>query len=206
MKALVLESIGNLIYKEIPTPSPRRGEVLVNVKACGICSSDFDRCLRTGTYRFPTVPGHEFSGVVVSVGPEVDTSVIGNRVVVFPLLPCWKCAQCQIGAYARCQNYSYCGSRCDGGFAEYVCVPVWNIQPFDNRLDYATAALCEPAAVALHAVSTALISPGCRVGIVGTGTIGLLTGLWARNRGAVVSFVARNMPKREFLPAATRSP
>lgn len=198
MKALVLEDIGKLTYHEVPTPLPRVGEVLVKIKACGICSSDFDRCLKTGTYHFPTIPGHEFSGWVESVGPEVDASLFGRRAAVFPLLPCKKCDQCKIEAYARCRNYNYFGSRCDGAFAEYIAVPVWNLQLFDDSLDYKVAALCEPASVAYHALSAGagVNGPIC---IVGTGTIGILVGLWARMQGRIVTFVCRNERKRIFL-------
>lgn len=199
MKALVLEGVGRLVYKEVPTPHAGPGEVLLKVKACGICSSDFDRCLKTGTYHFPTIPGHEFSGQIMAVGDGVDGALVGRRVVVFPLLPDHTCNQCRIEAYARCQNYSYHGSRCDGAFAEYVVTPVWNVQTFADTLNYRVAALCEPAAVAYHAVRAANVCPGMRVCVVGTGTIGILAGLWAREYGAEVSYVCRNERKAEYL-------
>lgn len=199
MKALVLEDIGKLTYREVPTPTPRGGEVLLKIKACGICSSDFDRCLKTGTYHFPTIPGHEFSGQIEAVGEGVDSSLVGCRSAVFPLLPCMECDQCGIEAYARCRNYNYFGSRCDGAFAEYIAVPVWNIQRFDDSLDYAVAALCEPAAVAYHSIASAELRPGAEVCIIGTGTIGILAGIWARECGCDVTFVSRNERKNEFL-------
>ena len=199
MKALVLESIGKLVYRDVPRPCPRPGEVLLSVKACGICSSDFDRCLKTGAYQFPLVPGHEFSGLIEDVGDGVDRSLIGTKAAVFPLLPCGCCDQCCIGAYARCRNYRYFGSRCDGAFAEYVCVPEWNLQRVDSSLSYEVAALCEPAAVAWHAVSSAPVLAQNKICVVGTGTIGILVGIWARQLGGNVTFVVRNPAKRAFL-------
>lgn len=199
MKALVLESIGNLVYRDVPKPCPRPGEVLLAVKACGICSSDFDRCLKTGAYQLPLVPGHEFSGLVEDVGDGVDKALIGTKAAVFPLLPCGRCDQCCIGAYARCRNYRYFGSRCDGAFAEYVCVPEWNLQRVDSSLGYEVAALCEPAAVAWHAVSSAPVIARSRICVVGTGTIGILVGIWARQVGGNVTFVVRSPAKRAFL-------
>lgn len=199
MKALILESVGNLVYKDVPTPTAKPGEVLLKVRACGICSSDFDRCLKTGTYHFPTIPGHEFSGEIVAVGDSVDASCVGRRAVAFPLLPCKRCDQCRIEAYARCRNYSYLGSRCDGAFAEFVAVPFWNIQFFDDGLDFKVAALCEPASVAHHAVAVAEIDDGDRVCVVGTGPIGVMVGLWARDAGAKVTFVCRAAAKWDFL-------
>lgn len=198
MKALVLESVGKLVYREVDTPIPKIGEVLLKIMACGICSSDFDRCLRTGTYHFPTIPGHEFSGRIESVGEGVDGALAGRRAAVFPLLPCKECDQCKIGAYARCRNYNYFGSRCDGAFAEYIAVPVWNLQLFDDSLDYNVAALCEPASVAYHALSAGAGAEG-EICIVGTGTIGILAGLWAQVQGRCVTFVCRNERKRSFL-------
>ncbi len=199
MKACVLEAINKLEYKEVPTPSPAAGEVLVKIKACGICSSDFARVFKTGTYHFPTIPGHEFAGEIVKIGEGVDPGLIGRRAVVFPLLPCNECEQCKQGNYALCSNYNYFGSRCDGGFAEYLATPLWNIRLFDDTVPYQIAALTEPAAVAWHAVAKACIQPGEKVFISGSGTIGILCGIWARNQGAKVSFMVRNEQKSNLL-------
>lgn len=199
MKALVLESVGQLTYKDVPMPVAKPGEVLLKIKACGICSSDFDRCLNTGTYRFPTIPGHEFAGEIVQLGDGVDSALLGRRAVVFPLLPDRTCDQCQIEAYARCRNYNYFGSRCDGAYAEYLAAPIWNVQTFSDSLDYKVAALCEPASVAYHAVRAANLKPGMSVCVVGTGAIGIMAGLLARESGAEVTFVSRNEAKTNFL-------
>lgn len=188
MKACVLKAVGQLCYEDVPMPEPKKGEVLLRVKRCGICSSDIDRVFKTGTYHFPTVPGHEFSGQVVALGEAVDRAYLGRRAAVFPLLPCFRCPSCEAEEYARCDDYSYFGSRCDGGFAEYLAVPVWNLAFFSDALSYDAAAVCEPAAVALHAANAGRITPGDTVVIVGSGTIGLLAAMWARihNAGRVV--------------------
>ena len=199
MKACVLEGINNLVYKEVSTPVPKACEVLLKIKACGICSSDFSRVFHTGTYNFPTVLGHEIAGEIVQVGLNVDTNLIGCRAVVFPLLPCQKCHQCTQGNYALCSNYNYFGSRCDGGFAEYLSVPLWNIRIFDDDIPYEIAALVEPAAVAWHAVAKARIQPNETVFISGSGTIAILCGIWARNQGADVYLTVRNDEKAELL-------
>ena len=107
MKACVLESVGNLVYKEIPAPTPAKGEVLLRIKACGICSSDYARVLKTGTYHFPTIPGHEFAGKIEMIGDGVDPVLIGKSAVIFPLLPCEKCTSCQRKQWAQCKNYNY---------------------------------------------------------------------------------------------------
>lgn len=88
MKALVLHEIGKLTLDEVPVEPLRPGTVLVKIKACGICSSDVERVFINGTYHFPTIPGHEFSGQIVAVGDDVDESLLGRRTCVFPMLPC----------------------------------------------------------------------------------------------------------------------
>lgn len=189
MKACVLEAVNRLVYKEVPAPRPKTGEVLLKIRACGICSSDIPRIFQTGTYHFPTIPGHELAGQIVDAGAEVDCGLIGKRAAVFPLIPCGRCPSCQVGEYARCENYDYFGSRRDGGFAEYLAVPVWNIVLVPETLPYTTAALCEPVAVAKHCVDAGAIRLGDDVAVIGTGTIGLAAALWAKQTGAGSVFV-----------------
>lgn len=199
MKACVLESIGNLIYKEVPAPTPGAGEVLVAVKACGICSSDIPRVFKTGTYHFPTIPGHEFSGEVVDVGEGVSPSWRGKRVVVFPLLPCFRCDSCREQEYARCENYNYFGSRCDGGFSEYIAVPLWNVKEIDDALAFPVAALCEPTAVAIHSLGRIPAIADKRVLVIGSGTIGILAAMAAQSGGARVTLAGRNEKKLQYI-------
>lgn len=199
MKALVLHGVGRLSYEDVPVPQTRPGTVLLKLKACGICASDIPRVYETGTYHFPTIPGHELSGQIVKLGEGVDKSLLHRRATVFPLMPCMKCGACQIGEYAQCTDYNYFGSRCDGGFAEYLCVPVWNIVPLPDNVSYTNAALSEPAAVSLHALSLADLKPGQTVAVVGTGTIGFLTASFCRMAGASRVIVIGESPdKLEF--------
>ena len=127
MKAYVLHGIGDLRYEDRSLPEHYPGWALVKVLVAGICSSDIPRIFEKGPYHFPTIPGHEFSGKVERVADESDRHWLGKRVGVFPLIPCKKCASCEKGQYETCSNYDYIGSRRDGGFAEYVAVPVWNL-------------------------------------------------------------------------------
>lgn len=180
MKALNLHGVGDLRYEDVDVPELKEGTVLLKLKACGICSSDIPRIFTTGTYHFPTIPGHEFSGQIVAVGDGVDESLLGRRSCVFPMLPCRKCKACQKEEYAQCSGYSYFGSRQDGGMAEYLVVPVWNLVPFADTLSFEEAALCEPAAVSLHATKLGKISEGDNVIVIGTGAIGLLIASFAK--------------------------
>ncbi|MEG0918463.1 MAG: galactitol-1-phosphate 5-dehydrogenase [Anaerovoracaceae bacterium] len=199
MKALNLHGINNLVYEEVETPKLKNGEVLLKIKASGICSSDIERVFINGTYHFPTIPGHEFSGEIVQVADDVDKNLIGRRSSVFPLLPCFQCEACKNKEYAICSNYKYFGSRNDGGFAEYLAVPVFNLVLFDDSVPYEVGALCEPAAVALHAVNIGNIKKGQKVAIMGTGTIGILIGAFAQIKGAYVYMCGRRKESLDFV-------
>ena len=179
MKALVLHEIGKLTLDEVPVEPLRPGTVLVKIKACGICSSDVERVFINGTYHFPTIPGHEFSGQIVAVGDDVDESLLGRRTCVFPMLPCFECPSCKKQQYAQCSHYDYFGSRRDGGYAEYLVVPTWNLVLFDDDLSYDVAAMCEPAAVGIHANGLANVQKGQSVLVIGTGMIGYVCAAFA---------------------------
>lgn len=181
MKALNLHAVGDIRFETVPMPVRRADEVLLKIHACGICGSDLPRIFTKGTYHFPTIPGHEFAGEIVDAD---DRSLVGRRAAVFPLLPCRRCEACQVGEYAQCSDYDYYGSRRDGAFAEYIAVKIWNLVFFDDSIGYDEAAMCEPAAVALHAIGQAGIAIGDTVAVFGAGPIGLMLGLWARTAGA----------------------
>lgn len=194
MKALVLAKAGKLEYKDAVKPAPGKGEVLVKVMACGICGSDIPRAYRDGAHNMPLIIGHEFSGIVESVGDDADSSWTGKRVGVFPLIPCKKCRQCLDKKYEMCQNYSYLGSRRDGGFAEYVTVPEWNLIELPESVSYEAAAMLEPMAVAVHAIMqcNCMMLPARpmrqvltrqKLAVCGLGTIGTLLVMMLLDKG-----------------------
>ena len=181
MKAAVLYGIGDLRFEEVQRPVRETGEVLLKIRASGICGSDIPRVFTKGTYNFPTIPGHEFAGEIVEADkPELA----GKKAAVFPLLPCRKCYACSIGEYAQCENYDYYGSRRDGAFAEYLAVKEWNLIFLPEEVSFEEGAMCEPASVARHAVLNAAVKEGDSVAIYGAGPIGLMLGQWARAFGA----------------------
>jgi L-iditol 2-dehydrogenase len=184
MTAAVLYAPGDLRVERAPVPTPGAGEVLVKVAACGVCGSDVPRVLVKGTYRFPLIPGHEFAGLVAALGEGVDDWRLGDRVTVFPLLPCSECAWCRLGVYEVCDDYDYLGSRCNGAFAEYVAAPAWNLVRVPDSVPLRHAAMSEPAACALHAVRPAGLQEGNLVAVLGAGPIGLMLAQWARGMGA----------------------
>jgi L-iditol 2-dehydrogenase len=181
MKALNLHAIGDLRFEELPMPEVLEDEVLVKVEYCGICGSDIPRVFTKGTYHFPTVPGHEFAGVVVEDAQGVLT---GKKVAVFPLLPCFECESCKNQSYASCSNYDYYGSRRDGAMAEYISVKRWNLIPLPENVPTYLGAMCEPTAVARHAVLKLGDIKGGDVLISGAGPIGLIAAQWCRHFGA----------------------
>lgn len=186
MKAYVLHGIDELKYEEILVPDIRADEVLIKVHAAGICGSDIPRIYKTGTYSYPLIPGHEFSGEVVKVGRDVDNSWMGKRVGIFPLIPCQKCIPCQNKQYELCRHYSYLGSRTNGGFAEYVAVPEWNLIELPQNVTYEQAAMLEPMSVAVHAMRRAcenIVDSKGKVVVYGLGTIGILLTMYLKEAG-----------------------
>lgn len=201
MKAQVLYGINNLKYEaNYKNPVLKENEVLVEVKACGICGSDIDRVLKNGTYHFPTIIGHEFSGIVKDSASEKGKIWINKRVSVFPLIPCNECNSCKSGNFQLCENYSYLGSRCDGGFAECVAVPIWNLIEIPDGISYEEAAMMEPCSVAMHAIKIAGNLIGKNVLITGAGTItSILVKLAFVAGAAKVVVIARNNEKLNYL-------
>jgi len=183
MKAVDLKAVGQLKLVEKEKPIPKKGEVLIHVMACGICGSDIPRVFVTGSYHFPTVLGHEFSGVIESIGSKVKRILIGDRVVVAPLIPCHECVYCESGKYQLCEDYTMIGSHRYGGFEEYVTVPEENVINIGESISFEEAAMIEPLAVAAHGVMGLDPKIGDTVAVFGLGTIGILTVQWLRLTG-----------------------
>ncbi len=198
MTACVLRGIRDLRVEQVDVPGPEPGRVVVKICAAGICGSDVERVFTKGTYHYPTIIGHEFSGKVVDTCGE-DKDWRGKRVSVFPLIPCMKCPACMEGKYAQCSHYDYYGSRRDGGFAEYLAVNTWNLLPIPDDVSYESAAMFEPAAVAVHALRQAGELSGRTVAIFGVGTIALILAQVARAGGcSKVILVVRSREKAEL--------
>jgi len=174
LNAYVLHEIGDFHLEKVPDPIPGEDEVIIAVKASGICGSDIPRIFKSGAHTYPLIPGHEFSGVVKNVGMNVDHKWEGKRVGIFPLIPCRTCESCRKKQYEMCKNYSYLGSRRDGGFAEYTAVPVENLIELPDQVSFDEAAMLEPMAVAVHAMRRIQPNQQDTIAVCGLGTIGLL--------------------------------
>lgn len=199
MKGYSLHAVNELHYEDLSYPECPSEWCIVEVKAAGICSSDIPRVYTKGTYHFPTIPGHEFAGVVDRVADKNDERLLGKRVAVFPLIPCRKCEQCVRGHYEMCSGYDYLGSRRNGGFAEYVAVPIWNLIELKDEISFEEAAMMEPLAVALHAIKQVDVKEGNTIAIIGTGMIAFAAAQWAKKFGASqVTVIGRSEQKRKL--------
>lgn len=185
MKAAVLHAPADLRVEDVPVPETlESSEVLIKVAACGICGSDIGRVMVTGTYSFPTIPGHEFSGTVEKVGSGVTHLAPGDRVAVAPLMPCGKCDDCARGNYSLCEDYNFLGSRTDGAFAQYLKAPVQNVLKVPDNVSLEVAATIEPAAIILHGIHKVDLSLGDAVVVVGCGALGYFALQFAKLSGA----------------------
>lgn len=189
MKTAMFYGGPDIRIEEIPTPEPGPGEVLVRVRAAGICGSDlhsYRQPRRDG--QTPTRAGHELSGEVAAVGPGVTGLAIGQRVGIEPmhLLGCGACAPCRRGDYHVCPSRG----RRDGrhlhsaGFSEFDLVAASNVFPLPDHLSLEEAAILDVYGVAVHGVHRLPVRPQDTVVILGTGAVGLTQGQVARALGA----------------------
>ena len=180
MKALILEAYNQLKYTEVPDPEPARDEVLIQVKACGICGSDVHGMDgSTGRRIPPLIMGHEASGVITEIGPHVTGFAPGERVTFDSTLYCGTCTFCRRGEINLCENRRVLGVSCDeyrqhGAFAEYVTVPERILYRIPEGVSFEQAAMVEACSVAFHAVGRTQVLLADSAVVVGTGMIGLL--------------------------------
>ncbi len=187
----------------LPDPCPGPGEVVVEVRASGICHTDFE-VLRGnyGTSAFPLVPGHEYAGAIVEFGPEVAGLRVGDRVVVDPNVECGTCRACRRGWAHLCEALGAYGVTWNGGFAERSLVRASAVHPI-GAMPYTVAALAEPLGCVLNGLGAAQADRAGNALIFGAGPIGLLLGVGLRTKGiSDITFVeideARVVFARDF--------
>jgi L-iditol 2-dehydrogenase len=179
MKALVLQEYKKFACQEVAPPQPAADEVLIAVKACGICGSDVHGMDgSTGRRRPPLIMGHEAAGVIAAVGSGAKNWATGDRVTFDSTVFCGECEFCRRGEVNLCDNRRVLGVSCedyrrDGAFAEFVAVPQRVLYRLPDGLSFEHAALVEPFAIALHAIRRAPIALNDTVLVVGAGMIGL---------------------------------
>ncbi|KAG8160527.1 hypothetical protein KVR01_010063 [Diaporthe batatas] len=190
MKALQYSKPENFSIVEVPLPELRDDDVLVKVKACGVCGTDLH--IHEGEFiaKFPLIPGHETVGVVAAVGKNVKKFQLGDRVAADNSELCGHCFYCQRGEPLLCENWSGHGTTLPGGFAEYCAYPQHQIFKFHNMSDV-EATLIEPASCACHGLDKIRPRLGSSVLMFGAGPTGLmLAQLLRQNGGCSVTIAA----------------
>ena len=180
MKAMLLTEYKNLTVTEFPKPEISANDVLVQVRACGICGSDihgYDGS--TGRRIPPLVMGHEAAGVITEVGDQVTEFKVGDRVTFDSTVSCGQCFFCRRGDINLCDNRMVLGVSCGeyrrhGAFAEYVSVPQHICYQLPEGLPFEHAAMIEAVSIAVHAANRTPVSLGDTAVVVGSGMIGLL--------------------------------
>ena len=200
MQALVFHGQHQLALEDAPEPVLAPGEVLVQVAACGICGSDLHGYLGHSARRTRSIPlimGHEFTGRIAALGPQVETVLsIGQRVVVHPQISCGRCPACRAGRANICPNMSIVGIERAGAFAERVAVPAHRVFPLPDGLGDLEGALVETLAVEVH-LFRQVARPLLRsVVVLGAGPQGLLAVQLARRAGASQIIATDLIPHR----------
>lgn len=203
-----------MLQVEIPHPGEVRvtevevrragpDEAVVRVEAIGICGSDLHTLQGEHPFvSYPVWPGHELVGVVEAVGEAADRALLGARVALEPSLPCGRCRTCRAGRYNICEELRVLGFQAPGGMAERFVVAADRLHPLPDALTVEAGALVEPMAVAVHAARLPGRLAAASVGVVGAGTIGLLTGVAAAAYGAAQVVVADPLPGRRAVAEA----
>ncbi|WP_027416822.1 galactitol-1-phosphate 5-dehydrogenase [Aneurinibacillus terranovensis] len=184
MKALKLYEPGNLKVEDVDIPWIKEEEILIEVKAVGVCGSDIPRVLNKGAYYEGLTLGHEFAGVIAKVGDKITDWKEGQRVAVAPLVPCMQCAYCANGQYSLCDDYDYYGSRTDGAMAKYIKVNPNNMIEIPDNVSFEAGAMVDPAANAIHGLWAGSLKSGDRMAVFGLGAIGLFAIQFAKVLGA----------------------
>jgi len=176
MRAVRLHSVGEpLSVDEVPPPPVGPGEVLVDIKASGVCHSDLNYRDGVGTVgHLPIILGHEIAGVVDQIGEGVEGFEVGDRVLVHYVLSCGGCRYCSLGKENLCERYAMIGKDVDGGFAEYIAVPARNLVKLPEGLPFEQGAILGCAvSTPLHALRRAQLKPGEVVVVYGVGGLGV---------------------------------
>jgi|Deesub1362A_J573_1020465.scaffolds.fasta_scaffold00062_115 L-iditol 2-dehydrogenase len=204
MHAAVFYGPSDLRLQEVEVPAIGEGEILLRVRAAGICGTDV-RILK-GAKRIipPRIIGHEVAGEIVEVGPGVEGLHVGQRVAVEPIIPCGRCPLCLKGRRNICLTRPTLGDHYDGAFASYVRVPATavaagNVVPLPPNLSYEEGAFAEPLAACINGIDRCSIHLGDTVLILGAGPIGLVHLLLSRAAGAGRIFVSEPHTERRSI-------
>jgi L-gulonate 5-dehydrogenase len=175
MKAAVLKNDMQIVFEEVPTPAPGPGQVQIRVNWSSVCGTDLH--IYMGEFKnrvkYPRILGHEFAGVVESVGTAVQSLKAGDRVTVDPIIWCNQCPACLNGQNNVCNNLKLLGIEYDGGFADYAIAGADKVFKIPDSVSMRDATLVELYSLGVHSARKAMIEPGDRVVILGAGRLGL---------------------------------
>lgn len=181
----VMTAPGKIEFREIETPAPKAGEVLVRIMKIGVCGSDIH--VWHGEHPFTSYPvtqGHEVSGEIAALGAGVEGFEIGQKVTIQPQVVCGKCYPCRHGKYNLCESLKVMGFQTTGVASEYFAVAAEKVTLLPQEMSFDEGAMIEPLAVAVHAVRKFGNIKGMRVAVLGAGPIGLLVAQAAKGMGA----------------------
>ena len=191
MRALRLETIGApIVGAELPRPAPGPDDVLVRVRAAGICHSDAHyRAGRSASLKAPVTLGHEVAGEIAAIGAQVTSHRVGDRVCLHYLVTCGRCTHCEAGREQFCLSGQMIGHHRDGGYAEFILVPARNAVPLPAEIpfEHGAALMCS-SATSLHALRRARLAPGETVAVIGVGGLGISAVQLAKALGALDVF------------------
>jgi len=175
MKAGILYNAKDIRVGEAPMPQIKPDEVLVESKAAGICGTDLHIYLGEFEARvnYPAIQGHEFGGVIVEVGSDVEGYKVGDRVSVDPIISCHSCPACLTGHINACRSLKLLGVDLDGGYGQYVAVPASHLFPLPDSVSMNHAPMVEMYALGHHILQRGQVQPGETVAILGVGKLGL---------------------------------
>ncbi len=197
MKTIICKRPGELIVESIKKPIPKEGEVLIKIRAIGVCGTDIHAYGGNQPYfSYPRVLGHELAGEIIGLGKNVNLP-IGKPVYVIPYIACGKCIACTKNKTNCCENISVIGVHRDGGMCEYIAVPENNVV-ITEGLPFKQLAIVECLAIGAHAVRRAQINKNDTVLVLGAGPIGLGAAQFAKVTGAKVFVGDVNIERLDF--------
>lgn len=204
MKAAVVHGANDIRLEEVPRPFPEPGDIVVRVRASGICATDIKTLLGQGLpKKLPTILGHEVAGEVSALGEGVKDFAAGDRVAVYPIAVCGECDYCTNERHNLCRHEFGLAHGIDGGFAEYVRIPrqilnVGGVVKIPADIPFELAALAEPISCGLAALRVNRVNPGDTVAVVGAGPMGMIHLLLGKWRAANVIIIEQKPNRQEF--------
>ena len=210
MRTMVLTGIRQMETQERPMPAIiKETDVLIQMKVVGVCGSDVHYYtlgkIGSQVVQYPFPVGHEGAGEVIEVGTKVTMVKRGDRIAIEPAMPCGECDQCKTGRPHTCRNLRFlgCPGQADGCLSEYIVMPETSCFPVSNNMTYTEAAISEPLAIGVYAVTQSIPMTGSTIGIFGFGPIGMSVLLPAIAKGAQKIYVTDLIDERLVIAKAS---